>query len=106
MKKEDHMADVKIGQWINIKFLIKLKKSASDCLKLLQEVYGENVVSRMRVSEWQKLFATGRENVADDERPGHHVTTTTEQNIVKISEIVRNDRRLSIRMTADNGAYC
>jgi hypothetical protein len=38
----------------------------------------------------------GREEVEDDERPGHPSTSKTEENVEKISEIVRKDRRLSI----------
>ena len=33
--------------------------------------------------------------------PGHPLTLKTNQNIQKISEIVRKDRRLSVRMIAD-----
>ena len=33
-------------QGINSKFLVKLKKSPSDYLKLFTEVYGEDVMSR------------------------------------------------------------
>jgi hypothetical protein len=42
-----------------------------------------------------------REEVEDDERPRLHSTSKTEENVQKISEIVRKDRLLSIRMVAE-----
>jgi DNA-directed RNA polymerase sigma subunit (sigma70/sigma32) len=39
--------------------------------------------------------------VEDDERPGHPVTMKTDENVDKVRTLVRNDRRLSIRMVAD-----
>jgi hypothetical protein len=43
----------------------------------------------------------GREEVEDDEGPGHLSTSKTEDNVEKTSEIVRKDRCLSIRMIAE-----
>jgi hypothetical protein len=43
----------------------------------------------------------GWEEVEDDEHPGRSSTLKTEENVEKISEIVRKDRRLSIRMIAE-----
>jgi predicted DNA binding CopG/RHH family protein len=40
----------------------------------------------------------GREEVEDDERPGRPSTSKIEENFEKISEIIRKDRRLSVRM--------
>ncbi|XP_064486050.1 protein GVQW3-like [Ornithodoros turicata] len=95
------MAIAKVEQRMNLKFLAKLNKSPSECLKLVQEVYDDNAMSRMRVFEWHKRFTEGWENVEDDERPGRPVTATTEEVVEKINAIVRNDRRLSIPMIAE-----
>jgi transposase len=92
----------KIEQHIILKFLVKLKKKKiSECFQLLKEGYGDNVMSRARVSEWHKRFMEDREEVEDDERPGRPSTSKTEENVEKISEIVRKDRRLSIRMISE-----
>jgi hypothetical protein len=45
----------------------------------------------MRVSEWQKWFMEGREEVEDNECPGHPSKSKTKENVEKISEIVRKD---------------
>jgi orotate phosphoribosyltransferase-like protein len=39
--------------------------------------------------------------VEDDERPGLPVTMKTDENVDKVRTLVRNDRRLSIRMIAE-----
>jgi hypothetical protein len=81
---------MKIEQCIDRKFLVKLKKKKplTECFQLLKEVYGDNVMSRTRVSEWHKRFMEGREEVKDDKRPGHASASKTEENVQKISEIV------------------
>jgi hypothetical protein len=45
-------------------------------------------------------FLGGREHV-EDERPGRPVTMKTDENVDKVRTLVRNDRRLSIRMIAE-----
>lgn len=95
------MISLKIEQRINLKFLVKLKKSPTECFQLLKEVFGDNCMSRTQVFEWHKRFVEGREVVEDDERSGRPVTSRTDENIQKINKIVRRDRRLSVRMIAD-----
>ncbi|VVC39540.1 Hypothetical protein CINCED_3A020937 [Cinara cedri] len=95
------MPNLKIEQRVNLKFLVKLKKSPTECLKMLSEVYGKDTMSRTRVFEWHKKFKDGREGVKDDEHPGRPCTSKSDENVDKIDKIVRNDRRLSIRMVAD-----
>nr|CAH7735575.1 unnamed protein product [Callosobruchus chinensis] len=58
-------------------------------------------MSRTRVFEWHKRFSEGREEVEDDERTARPVTSRIEENIKKVNEIVRKDRRLSLRMISD-----
>ncbi|VVC27613.1 Hypothetical protein CINCED_3A014085 [Cinara cedri] len=90
------MCDEKQEQRINLKFLVKLKKTPTECYKLLQEAYGGNSLSRARFFEWYKRFSEGRESTEDDQRPGRPVTQ-----INQINQIVRADRRMSIRMIAE-----
>ena len=67
-------------------------------IKLLRDVYGDNLMSCSRVFETLKRFSEGRVEVEGDEHPDRPSTSKTDQNIHKISEIVRKDRRLSVRM--------
>ena len=88
-------------QRINLKFLVKLGKGPTDCLKLLHEVYGEATMSRARLFEWHKRFTSGREDVEDDPKSGRPSTTKTADNIGKVNELVRSDRRLTVRMMVE-----
>jgi hypothetical protein len=54
-------------------------------------VYGDNIMSRTKVFEWHKLFVEGWEEVEDDECLGCPATSKTDENVEKISEIVRKD---------------
>src|SRR5215469_13423761 len=82
---------------VNIKFLVKLKKSATETFHLLTEAYGEDCMSRARVFEWHKRFSEGRESVKDDGRSGRPRTAVTDDNIKKVRGVIRKDRRLGVR---------
>jgi len=43
----------------------------------------------------------GRERVTDGEKSGRPATSRTEENIAKIRQIVHENRRLSVRSTAE-----
>jgi len=50
---------------------------------------------------WVKRFSEGRESVTDEERSGRPETSRTEENIAKIRQIVRENRRLTVRSIAE-----
>ena len=91
-----------MDQRINLKFLVKLGKCPAECLKLLKEVYGEHVMSKTRVYEWHKRFKSGREEVEDDHKSGRPSTAKTPDNINRVNKLVRSDRRLTVRMMAED----
>ncbi|XP_050527794.1 protein GVQW3-like [Daktulosphaira vitifoliae] len=90
-----------IEQRVSIKFCVKLKKTATETLKMIQEAFGEDALSRTQVFEWHKNFRDGREDVHDEQRIGRPVSTHTDANVKKVRDVLNNDRRLSIRMIAD-----
>jgi hypothetical protein len=61
------MVDKEIEQRVNIKFLVKLKKTATETFTVLREVYGKDALSRACVYAWHKRFSEGIEDVEDDE---------------------------------------
>ena len=67
-----------IQQRINIKFCVKLGKTATETLKMLRDVYEESSMSRTRVFELHKRFVEGREDVEDDAKSGRPCTSTTD----------------------------
>ena len=47
-------------QRTNLKFLVWLGKNPTEALKLLQDVYGDDAMSRARVFEWHRRFKEGK----------------------------------------------
>ncbi|XP_061553236.1 protein GVQW3-like [Phycodurus eques] len=92
---------VSTEQRTNLKFLVRLGKSPSEALGLLQQVYGDETMSRSRVFEWCKRFKEGREDVEDDPRSGRPSTSRTEANIERVRQMLRGDRRLTVRLIAN-----
>ena len=89
-----------IEQRINLKFLVRLGKTPTKTFNSLQEVYGDATMSRTLIFEWHKRFREGREDVEDDPRSGRPITSRTNENVKRVREKVRSDRRLTVRMIA------
>ena len=89
-----------VEQRINLKFLAKLGMTPSECFALLQQVY-EETISRARVFEWHKRFREGQEECEDDQRSGRPVISRTDSNIDRVKQLVRADRRLTLRMISE-----
>ena len=68
---------------------------------MLVQVYGDNAMKKTAVYEWVKRFSEGRESVTDEERSGRPATSRTEENIAKVRQIVRENRRLPVRSIAE-----
>jgi hypothetical protein len=62
--------DVRVEQRVNIKFCVKLGKTATETLQLLRDAYGDEALSRARVFGWHRRFVLGRVSVEDDTRSG------------------------------------
>jgi len=88
-------------QRVNVKFYVKLGKSNTEMYDLLKKVYGDDSLSPSQVFGRFKRFKEGREEIRDDQGPGHPSTSKTDANIEKVSEIVRQNRRLCIRAVAE-----
>jgi len=69
---------------------------------MLNIAFGESAMSKTRVYEWYKRFQEGREDVEDDERLGRPSTSTTDENVEKVKEMIMSDRRIIIREVADD----
>ena len=90
-----------VEQRINLKFLVSLGKTPTEALNFLQEVYGDDTMSRTRIYEWHRRFKEGREEVEDDHRSGKPSTSRTDENAERVRQKVQSDRRLTVRMIAD-----
>ena len=91
-----------VKQQINLKFLVCLGKTPTEALKLLQEVYGDDTISRTRLFEWHRRFKERREEVEDDHRrDGRPSTSRTDEIVERVRQKVWSDRCLTVRMIAD-----
>ncbi|UYV68001.1 hypothetical protein LAZ67_5002755 [Cordylochernes scorpioides] len=81
---------------ICIKFCFKLKKSATETHELIKEVFGDAALSRSRNFEWFSRFLKGREKVNDDQHTGRPRSLRCEENKLKIKELIKFNRIISI----------
>ena len=89
-------------QRINMKFCFKLRKSAKETHEMLKLVYGDAAVTMKTVYKWFERFRDGCESVEDEERSGLPSTSKTQVNVKRVSEMIRLNRRLTIREIAED----
>ena len=90
-----------VVQRINLKILARLGKTPTEAPKLLQDVYGDDTMSRTCLFEWHRRFKEGRVEVEDDRRSGRPSTSRTDENVESVRQKVRSNRCLTVRMIAD-----
>lgn len=73
-----NIIDVKIDQQLSLKLIVKLNQSPTNCLKMFKDAFGETILSRTRILEWNNRFSELLEYVEDEERSGRPVTIITE----------------------------
>ena len=84
-----------------IKFCLRNEISVSETFRMLQRAFDHLTMSQKNVYKWYKDFKEGRERVNDLERPGRPSTSTDEQHLNQIKELLHKNRRLTIRDLAD-----
>ncbi|KAK5644536.1 hypothetical protein RI129_005836 [Pyrocoelia pectoralis] len=90
-----------IEQRYAIKCCVKLGDSVKETYGKLVKVFGDEALSRAQVFRWHKDFKNGRESVGDEPRSGRPVDPRTDNNVQRVRILVHQDRRLTIRMLAD-----
>ncbi|GBM27918.1 hypothetical protein AVEN_146144-1 [Araneus ventricosus] len=68
---------------------------------MLVKVYAADAVSKKCIFEWFKRFRDRKEDVKDEPRSGRPPTRTTPDNIERVRRMLADDRRLSLRMIAE-----
>lgn len=68
---------------------------------MIRQVFRSDSLSQTAVFKWHKLFKDGRESVEDESRAGRPSTSRTDDNVQRVRDVLNSDRRLSVRMIAD-----
>nr|APL98288.1 putative DD34D transposase [Bactrocera tryoni] len=92
--------DKNIEQRICLKFCISNQISCAESLRMLEKAYGDSVLSKTQAYEWYKAFKDGREIVEDMPRSGRPSTSSTDENIKKVKDMVLENRQASVREMA------
>jgi histone-lysine N-methyltransferase SETMAR len=94
--------DGKIQQRVCIDFCFRLGKTGSETLEMLQTAFGESCLSRSKTFEWYSRFKSGLRSFEDGPRQGRPSTSHTDEFVARVQEMIRADRRLTIREVADD----
>ena len=76
----------------NVQFCFKLQKSATETHEILKVVYGDAAVTMKTVYKWFERVRNGCESVEDEERSGLPSTSKTQENVERVSEMIRSNR--------------
>ncbi|GBM19913.1 Putative uncharacterized protein FLJ37770 [Araneus ventricosus] len=90
-----------MDQRTNILFCFKLGKPAKETHEMLITVYVERAINLKCVYEWFKRFREKRVTIEDAPRTGRPTTAHTPDNIQKVKECLDKDRRVTVRMIAE-----
>ena len=63
---------------------------------MLRQAYGGETLSRAAVFQWWRLFKDSNTRVIDKAFSGRPSTAVTDVNIAKATELLENDRRLTL----------
>jgi len=80
-----------------MKFCFKMQKIAKETHEMLKLVRGDAAVTMKMVYKWFERFRNGCESVEDEERSRRPSTPKTQENVERVSEMIRSYRRLTIR---------
>lgn len=72
---------LKFKQRANIQFCHKIGFSAAETLKYMQQVYGDDSMSKSVVYEWYKRFKEGRDSIGDYPKSGRPTTATGDSQV-------------------------
>ncbi|KAJ8958018.1 hypothetical protein NQ318_002022 [Aromia moschata] len=90
-----------LEQRMAIKFCVKLEKSAAETIPMLKKAFGVDCLSDRQIFRWQKAFAENQEDVNDENRAGRPSTSSSDDNVKCVRDLLNTDRRLSVRLISE-----
>jgi hypothetical protein len=98
--------DLSIEQRLAIKFCFQARKSATETLQMVNAAYVDQALTRSNVFRWYERFRDGRGDNEDDPRNGRPTECRNDNNVEKISQLLLQNRHLSLRTLADEVNRC
>jgi hypothetical protein len=89
------------GAALRDQVLRETRKAWFQNVAVLRPADGEAVWSSAQVLRWHKAFKDGTESGEDEERAGRPSTSRTETNVACVKAVLDRDRRLSVRLIAE-----
>jgi len=80
---------------------VKLGENSTTTHSKLQQAFGDDGTSRAQVFRWHKMISEGRTLTEDEQRSRRPSATWASDNTAWVRELVRSDRRLTVKTTAD-----
>ncbi len=75
-------------------------KSQGETYRLLQEVYGDDSLSKSTCRRWYMQALQGNTSSADLEQPGHEMTVCNLANVRAVQQVLETDRCATVRQIA------
>ncbi|KAG8235318.1 hypothetical protein J437_LFUL003599 [Ladona fulva] len=95
------MMESSLKQRYAIKFCSKQKKSLEETHILIVQAYRDSALSYSQVSRWLKAFKEGQEEVVNKPCTGWLSTSTTNDNLACVRNLLNSDHWLSVQMIAE-----
>ena len=82
-------------------FCVKFGDSAATTRGKLRQAFEDAAISKASAFRWHKMFSEDKNLVEDEQRRRRSSATRTGDNTARVRELVRSDRRLAVKMIAD-----
>ncbi|KAJ8958044.1 hypothetical protein NQ318_002051 [Aromia moschata] len=87
-----------LEQRMAINFCVKLEKSAAETIPMLKKTFGVDCLSDRQIFRWHKAFA---DDVNDENRAGRPSTSSSDDNVKRVRDLLNTYRRLSVRLISE-----
>ncbi|KAJ8935206.1 hypothetical protein NQ318_002899 [Aromia moschata] len=68
---------------------------------MLKKAFGVDCLSNRQIFRWHKAFAEGRDDVNDENRAGRPSTSSSDDNVKRVRDLLNTDRRRSVRLISE-----
>ncbi|KAJ8936152.1 hypothetical protein NQ318_010563 [Aromia moschata] len=84
------------AQYGHMQFCVKLDKSAAETIPMLKKAFDVDCLSGRQIFRWHRAFAEGREDVNDENRAGRPSTSSSDDNVKRVLEVLRSSNTLRV----------